>query len=102
MSLSLLCFRDIKYATLALARNGTIMNVELCLVFSSEDSARDSQSLLWLGSRLGKNLVPDPNVGDLISKTQISRSGPSVSLTLALTTSEIEQLVLALLQEQKE
>lgn len=102
VSLSLLSFRDIKYATLTLAKNETIVNVQLCLVFSSEDSAKDSQSLFWLGSKLGKNLVPDPNVGELISRTQISRSGTSVSLTLALAVPETEQLISALLQEQKE
>jgi len=101
MSLSLLSFRDIRYATLTLAKSETIVNVELCLVFSSENSARDSQTLLWFGSKLGKNLVPDPNVGELISKTQISRSGASVSLTLRLAVSEIEQSILALLQEQQ-
>jgi len=101
VSLSLLCFRDIKYATLTLAKNETIVDAELCLVFSSEDSARDSQLLLWLGSELGENLVSDPNVGELITKTQISRSGTSVSLTLRLAMSEIEQLILALLQEQQ-
>jgi len=102
MSLSLLSFRDIEYATLTLAKNEAIVNAELCLVFSNEDSARDSQSLLWIASKLGQSVVPDPNVGDLLSRTQISRSGASVSLTLALATSEIEELTLALLQEGKQ
>jgi hypothetical protein len=102
VSVSLRSFRDINYATLTLAKNETIVNVQLCLVFSGEDSAKDSQSLLLLGSKLGKDLVPDPNVGELVSKTQISRSGTSVFLTLRLAMSEIEQSILALLQEQSE
>ncbi len=98
-TLSLLCFREIEYATLVLVKDEAIVNAELCLVFSNEDSARDSQSLLWIASKLGTSVVPDPNIGELLSRTQISRSGVSVSLTLALTTSEIDELTLALLQE---
>jgi hypothetical protein len=98
-TLSLLCFREIEYATLVLTENEAVVNAELCLVFSNEDSAKDGQSLLWIASKLGKSVVPDPNVGELLSKAQISRSGVSVSLTLALATSEIEELTLALLQE---
>jgi hypothetical protein len=98
-TLSLLCFREIEYATLVIVKDEGIVNAELCLVFSNEDSARDSQSLLWIASKLGASVVPDPNIGELLSGTQISRSGVSVYLTLALTTSEIEELTLALLQE---
>jgi hypothetical protein len=100
-TLSLLCFREIEYATLVLTENEAVVNAELCLVFSNEDSAKDGQSLLWIASKLGKSVVPDPNVGELLSRTQVSRSGVSVSLTLALATSEIEELTLALLQEGK-
>ena len=102
LTLSLLSFRDIEYATLTLGKSEAVVNTELCLVFSNEDSAEDSRWLLWTASKLGKNVVPDPEVGDLLPKVQISRSGSSVSLTLALAMSEIELLAQAILQEKKQ
>ena len=102
VTLSLLCFRDIEYATLTFAKSEAITNTELCLVFSNEDSANDGRWLLWTGSKLGKSVVPDPEVGELLSMVQISRSGSSVFLTLALAMSDIERLAQAMLQEEKQ
>jgi hypothetical protein len=98
-TLSLLCFRDIEYATLALTKNEAIINAEARLVFANEDSAKDSGRLLWIGSKVGRYVAPDPNVKELLSKMHTSRAGSSVYLTLPLTISEIEQLILAMSQE---
>lgn len=102
ITLSLLCFRDIDSATLNLTKSEAIANTELCLVFSNEDSAKDCRWLLWTGSKLGNNVVSDPELGELLSKVQISRSGSSVSLKLALAMSEIGRLAQAMLHEVKQ
>lgn len=99
VSLSLLCFREIRYATAVIVENEAIIDAELCLLFCNEDSAKEGQSLLWIGSKFGKSAVPDPAVGELLSRAQVSGSGTSVSLTLALATSEIEELASTLLQQ---
>lgn len=101
INLNLLCFRDIEYATLTLTENGAIVNTDVHLEFANVDSARTSEQLLRLAITSGKHIVSDPDIKELLSKVHISRSGSSVSLTLALTIPEIEHLISAMLEEAK-
>ena len=101
INVSMRSFRDINYATLTLTKNEAIINAEAYLEFTNEDSAKTSEQLLWTGIEAGKYVVPDPDVKELLSKVHTSRSGSSVSLTLALTVSEIERLTSAILAEAK-
>ena len=101
LTLSLLCFRDIEYTTLTLTKSDAIINTQARLVFTNEDSASDSGKLLWTGSKAGKYAVSDPNIKTLLSKIHISQRDSSVFLTLAMTISEIEQLISATSQEAK-
>ncbi len=101
INVSLRSFRDINYATLTLTKNEAIINTEVHLEFTNEDSAKTSEQLLWTGIKAGKYQVSDPDVKELLSKVRTSRSGSSVSLTLAQTMSEIERLVSAVLAKTK-
>lgn len=101
INVSMRSFRDIDYATLTLAKSEALINAEAHLEFTNEDSAKTSEQLLRTGIEAGKYVVPDPEVKELLSKVRASRSGSSVSLTLALTVSEIERLTSAMLAEAK-
>lgn len=101
INLSLRSFRDINYATLIITKKEAIINADVHLEFSNKDSAKASGLLLWIAIKAGKYVVPDPNAKELLSKVHTSRSGSSVSLTLALTVSEIERLTSAMFEQAK-
>ena len=101
INLNLLCFRDIKYTTLTLTENGAIITADVHLEFTNGDSAKTSGQLLWTAITAGKYVMPDPDIRELLSKVHTSRSGSSISLTLALTISEIERLALVIFKEAK-
>ena len=101
INVGLSSFRDIEYATLTLSENEAIIDAVARLEFTSEDSARTSQQLLSTGIMAAKALLPDPAVRKLLSKVQISRSGSSISLAVALTVSEIESLISAMAAQEK-
>ncbi len=92
MNLNLLSFRDINYATFTLTKDEATVTANLDLIFSNTDSAKDSEGLLSAAITAGKYVVPDPDARGVLSKVHISGSGSSVSLTLAMTMSEIEHL----------
>ena len=96
-NLSMRSFRDIEYATLTITKIEAIISAEAHLEFTSEDSAKTSEQLLWTGIKLGKYAAPDPDIKELLAKVDTSRSGSSISLTLTLTVSEIERLIPAML-----
>ena len=96
INVSLRSFRDINYATLTLAKDEAIVNAEIHLQFTNEDSAETSEQLLWTAVKAREYVSSDPEVKELLSKLQTSRSGSSVSLSLALTPSEIERLTSAM------
>ena len=102
INVSLSSFRDIDYATLILTGNEAVIDAVACLEFTSADSARTSDQLLSTGILAAKNLMPDHAVRELLSRVQISRSGSFVSLTLALSVSEIESLISLMSAEEKQ
>ena len=99
INLSLLSFRDIKYTTLTVTKNEAIINADAHLEFTNENSAKESGRLLWTAVIAGKHAVSDPDARELLSKIQTSRSGSSVSITLAMAMSEIERFTLTTLEE---
>jgi hypothetical protein len=101
INVSMRSFRDIDYATLTIAKSEAIINTEAHLEFTNEDSAKTSEQLLRTGIEAGKYVVPDPDVKELLSKVSAARSGSAVSLTLALTVSEIDRLTSTMLAETK-
>ena len=92
MNLTLRSFRDINYATFTITKDETTVTATVDLIFTNTDSAKDSKGLLSTAITAGKYAVPDPDAREVLSKVHISGSGSSVSLTLAMTMSEIEHL----------
>ncbi|MDY7019043.1 MAG: hypothetical protein SU899_03090 [Chloroflexota bacterium] len=99
INVNLLSLRDIRYTTFTLNGNANIFNADAHLEFTSSDSAKTSAQLLRLAITAGKYVISDPNIEELLSKVHLSRSGSSISLALALTTSEIERFTSAIFRE---
>lgn len=92
LNLTLLSFRDINYATFTLTKDETTVTATVDLIFTNTDSAKDSKELLSVAITVSKYAASDPDAREVLSKVHISGSGSSVSLTLAMTMSEIEHL----------
>jgi len=102
ININLRSFRDINYATLILTKNEVTINANVCLEFNNEDSAKRSKLMLWAFTKFGKYVAPDPEVKELLGKIHLARSNSSVSITYAMPTSEIKDLLLASLLNEVE
>ncbi len=94
-------FKDINCATLTLSNDKSAINANGSLEFTNEGSAKKSRGLLQTSIKLGKYVVPDPNIRELLGKLHISGSGSSISIKCVLTISEVAQLTSAIFQEVK-